>query len=108
MLVSATPFSVETLGGVVRAEILDEGRQVGVEMGQVRFTSRDIPVAGPPREALLEDIILDGRPFKFSAATIGNPHCVVLVDDPTESETRRLGPLLESHPYYPSARTSSS
>lgn len=101
MLVSAAPFSIETLGGVVRAEILDDGRQVRVAMGQVRFSSQEIPVAGPSREVLLEEITLDGRPFKFSAATIGNPHCVVLVDDPTESETRRLGPLLETHQLFP-------
>ncbi len=64
MLVSQSPFSVETLGGVVRAEILDEGKQVRVEMGKVRFTSKDIPVAGPPRQVLLEDITLDGQSFQ--------------------------------------------
>lgn len=101
MLVSAAPFSVETLGGVVRAEILDEGKQVRVEMGQVRFASKDVPVAGPPRDVLQEDIILEGRAFKFSAATVGNPHCVVLLDRPTEADARKFGPLLESHPLFP-------
>ncbi len=101
MLVSAAPFSVETLGGVVRAEILVEGKEVRVEMGQVRFTSKDIPVAGPPRDVLQEDVILEGRTFKFSAATVGNPHCVVLVDRPTEADARKFGPLLESHPLFP-------
>jgi diaminopimelate epimerase len=101
MLVSAAPFSVETLGGVVRAEILDEGSRVRVAMGKVQFSSKDIPVVGPPREVLLEEVTLDGQSFKFSAATIGNPHCVVLADRPTESDTRRYGPILESLPLFP-------
>jgi diaminopimelate epimerase len=100
-LVSDALFSIETLGGVVSAEILEEGKQVKVEMGKVRFTSKDIPVVGPPREVLLEDVTLDGQPFKFTAATVGNPHCVVLVDRPTESDARKYGPMLESLPLFP-------
>lgn len=101
MLVSQSPFSVETLGGVVKVEILDEGRQVRVEMGKVLFSSNDIPVAGPSREVLLEEITLDGQRFEFSAATVGNPHCVVMADNPTDTDACKYGPLLESHPTFP-------
>jgi diaminopimelate epimerase len=37
----------------------------------------------------------------FCAATIGNPHCVVLWDSPTPEDARRLGPLLEVDPHFP-------
>ncbi len=50
-------------------------------MGQVSFHSRDIPVAGLPREVLQESIVVQGQEFRFCAATIGNPHSVILCED---------------------------
>ncbi len=94
-------FTVETPGGVVRSEIKDQGRLITVEMGRVSFDSARIPVKGPPREVLGEPIEIQGRPFTFSAATIGNPHCVLPVDDLSPELARRYGPDLEVHPLFP-------
>jgi diaminopimelate epimerase len=70
-------------------------------MGKVSFQSRDIPVAGGPREVLREPVTVGGRTFLFCAATIGNPHCVIPLDDVTPSLAREYGPLLENHPLFP-------
>jgi len=95
------PFSVETLGGAVSCQVMAHGRSVTVEMGEVRFDSQSIPVTGPPREVLNEEIEIDGQILTFCAATVGNPHCVVLSDEPTPNLTRRCGPLLEVDPRFP-------
>lgn len=100
-LVNETPFSVETKGGIVSAQVFESGSIVKVEMGTVSFSSSKIPVLGGEREVLLEDIEINGRSFKFSAVTIGNPHCVVLVEEPTEELARTFGSLLENHPNFP-------
>ena len=97
----AAPFSVETLGGTVTCEVGSDGRQVKVEMGEVSFDSTVIPVAGKPREVLNEEIEVAGHVFKFCAATVGNPHCVVLTEDPTSEDARRYGPLIETEPRFP-------
>ena len=97
----AAPFTVETLGGAVTCEVGSDGRQVKVEMGEVSFDSTVIPVAGGPREVLNEEIEAAGRVFKFCAATVGNPHCVVLTEDPTSEDARRYGPLIETEPRFP-------
>jgi diaminopimelate epimerase len=94
-LVSQACFTVETLGGVVRCEISSDGTSVKVEMGEVSFDSRKIHVSGEPRDVLNEDIEIDGHALRFCAATVGNPHCVVLSDNPTQEEACRFGPLLE-------------
>jgi len=99
--VSGAPFSVETLGGAVTCEVGSDGRQVKVEMGEVSFDSTVIPVAGKPREVLNEEIEVAGRVFKFCAATVGNPHCVILNEDPTSENARRYGPLIETEPRFP-------
>jgi diaminopimelate epimerase len=99
--VSAEPFRLLTLGGVVGCTVLDEGRAVRVEMGRVSFDSAQIPVAGPPREVINETIEVLGEPLVFCAATVGNPHCVILRDTISEAETCRLGPPLEIDPRFP-------
>ncbi|MEZ4768197.1 MAG: diaminopimelate epimerase [Caldilineales bacterium] len=99
--VDETPFAVETPGGRVTCCILDDGRSVTVEMGQVSFDSRDIPVSGPRREVLDEEVSVGGGKFRFSAATVGNPHCVIFVDRPTPALAREIGPLIERDPRFP-------
>jgi diaminopimelate epimerase len=94
-------FTIETPGGVVQSEIKEQGSLITVEMGSVSFDSRRIPVAGPAREVLGEAIEVNGRSFTFSAATIGNPHCVIPVDDLSPELAHRYGPALEVHPNFP-------
>jgi diaminopimelate epimerase len=95
------PVSILTKGGMVQATVLDGGRAVTVEMGRVSFNSVDIPVTGPPRETLNEPLEIGGERFFFHAATIGNPHCVILRDQISAQEAKRLGPFIESHPFFP-------
>lgn len=100
-LVGDAPFTVETMGGTVTAQVLESGSLVRVAMGKVCFSSANIPVAGPHRDVLMEEIVLGNTPFQFCAATVGNPHCVVLVEQPSEAQARQYGPLIEQHPMFP-------
>ena len=99
--VAGEPFAVATAGGSVICRVAEHGRSVTVEMGQVSFDSRRIPVQGPPREVLRETLSLDGKAIEYSAATIGNPHCVLLRDRASADEARSLGPLIEIDPRFP-------
>ena len=98
-------FKIDTLGGVVTAEleVSESGRVhfVTVEMGQAVFSSMDIPVAGEEREVVDEEIRVNGEIARFTAVSVGNPHCVVFVDELDEGFTRKLGPLLENHELFP-------
>lgn len=110
-LVGTDEFAVETAGGLVRARVFDAGRNVCVDMGRVRFWSDEIPVAGPRREVLQEHVRAGGEEVVICAATIGNPHCVVVgrpapegvrpLEPVTAALARRLGPHLETHPLFP-------
>lgn len=95
------PFQILTPGGKVTAQVHEGGRGVTVEMGQVSFHSSRIPVAGPPREVLQESIVVQGQEFRFCAATIGNPHCVILCDDISEKLARQIGPHIETDARFP-------
>jgi diaminopimelate epimerase len=50
---------------------------------------------------LQESITLGEETFRFSGATIGNPHCVILVQDLSQELAKKYGPLLEVHPLFP-------
>ncbi len=99
--VTKRPFRISTPGGIVTAQLAGDGSSVTVEMGKVCFNSAEIPVAGPPREVINETIEIDGRNITFCAATIGNPHCVVLSDDISEAQARRFGPVIERDSRFP-------
>jgi diaminopimelate epimerase len=94
-------FSISTPGGCVKVRLHNEARQVTVDMGRVSFDSTEIPVTGPQRQVINETMQIDGEDLKFCAATIGNPHCVILREDISEAETRRLGPGIEHDPRFP-------
>ena len=100
-LVGTQPFTISTPGGMVTSQVHRGGRSVTVEMGTVSFDSRQIPVRGPAREVLEETIEIDGRKLRYSAATIGNPHCVVLCDHVSAQKAQGLGPRIETDARFP-------
>ncbi len=95
-------FAISTPGGLVQAEVLDEtASRVAIAMGPISFISTDIPMSGEPREVLEEPLQVGHRELRVSAAGLGNPHCVVQVEDPTPALAAELGPLIETHPQFP-------
>lgn len=98
--VTNAPFTIETPGGIVTCRILDGANSIEVEMGQVRFNAKAVGVAGDDREVINEIIELEGTPYTFCAATIGNPHAVLPLDAISEAQAHQLGPLIENEPRF--------
>jgi diaminopimelate epimerase len=100
-LVTNQPFSIQTLGGMVRCCVKPGGELIEVEMGQVSFDAARIPVRGYTGEVLNQTLVLEETEYQFCAATIGNPHCVLPMADVSEKIARRLGPQIETDPRFP-------
>ncbi len=98
-------FSIDTLGGVVTAHILElvdnKAFMIRVDIGRANFKSIEIPVNHTNPECFDEPVDIDGTPYHVHCVSVGNPHCVVLRDELDETEIRRVGPLLENHPMFP-------
>ncbi len=97
-------FTISTAGGLAAIALhLVNGQiaQMTVDVGRATFASTEIPVAGPPRDVVDEELEVDGRRMRFTAVSVGNPHCVVFVPDLREVDLLRLGPALETHPQFP-------
>lgn len=98
--VGGPEVTIDTRAGVKQAIVLPGG-QVRVDMGAPVLESPAIPVSGPPRRIIGEEIKIGGENFKFTAVGMGNPHCVIFLEPGREVEVPRIGPLLERHPYFP-------
>jgi diaminopimelate epimerase len=100
-LVSVDPFTIHTKGGDVRVQIKEGGKRISVAMGIVSFDSAKIPVTGVSGEVINQKMVVDGIELTYCAATIGNPHCVIIRDEISQEETCRLGSQIEVMSCFP-------
>jgi diaminopimelate epimerase len=100
-LVGSDAFAVMTKGGQVSCRVHPGGELVDAEMGRVSFDAQKIPVLGVTGEVINKNITLAGETYVYCAATIGNPHCVLPLDDVSPALARRLGPLIENDARFP-------
>ncbi|MHC4205871.1 MAG: diaminopimelate epimerase [Planctomycetota bacterium] len=95
-------FDIETSGGIVKAYIEDdEASLIKINMGRMNFISTKIPVRGAEREVVDEELQINGIKYKLTCLSIGNPHCVIPMDDVTEQMAKELGPKIENHDMFP-------
>ncbi len=97
-------FSLETAAGIKEIELRVRDQKVvsvRVEMGFPVLESGKIPLAGPPRQAIEEKILVENREFRFTAVSMGNPHCVIFVPLLEEVSLARWGTLMEDNPLFP-------
>jgi diaminopimelate epimerase len=95
---------VDTGGGRREVE-LDVNRATGdlvgatVDMGPVTFEPSEIPLDAASAFDL--DVTFHGVTYHGDAAGMGNPHLVLLVDDPETTRVTQHGPHLETDARFP-------
>jgi len=102
---ASNSFTVETRGGVVIAEIIEESlgkaKLIRVDMGQATFRSREIPASFSQEEALGVDLAVADRVFQVNCVSVGNPHCIIIKDKLDLNEIMQYGSLIENHKCFP-------
>ena len=98
-------FTIETPGGLVSAEIIEEKNgkafTIKVDMGKAIFESEKIPVICKNTECIDETLNLEYKDYQISCVSVGNPHCVILKDELDESEIMTFGTQIENNPMFP-------
>ncbi len=95
-------FIVNTLSGQQTIQYLNEtGTRIKVSMGKLSFYSDEIPVTGPKREVLNETMMFGSIPYRVTCVTIGNPHCVIWLNDISKELACRIGKHSETADYFP-------
>lgn len=107
-LIGRTEFDVMTRAGLKRVVVEAEDgvvARVTVGMGLPAFERKEIPMTGRATERFVEQPLeVDGRTFTATALSMGNPHCVLVVDpseDLRSMEVPRLGTEVEHRPEFP-------
>ena len=93
-LVDKKVFSVETLAGVIKPELLENGF-VKVNMGTPILEHSKIPFCGADELTVLD------KTFKITPVSMGNPHCVTIVDENPMDYAKKYGPYVEKHEFFP-------
>ena len=96
---------VETLGGpkpitVTRDEV-GELYLATVNMGAPTLNADDIPTTLAGNPVLNAELETDAGTFEVTCVSMGNPHCVIWVDDVETAPVRVVGPIIEEHPAFP-------
>jgi diaminopimelate epimerase len=104
-LTDKTEMTIETLGAGVQPLVLETegGKAVGVtvDMGAPVLNGPDVPTTIDANPVIGHSVEVDGREFQFTAVSMGNPHCVIYVDDAVGFDLAHWGPKLEKHPLFP-------
>ena len=104
-LTKETRFTVETGAGILVPEIVLEGgkvKGVKVDMGEPHLLGEEIPVVGFDGSKVIDkSMSVDGQEYHFTAVSMGNPHCVIFVDDAENFPIYELGHKFEEHALFP-------
>jgi len=106
-LTTKRDLEVETRAGVKMLELFpgSDGKidTVRVDMGEPVFDPIRIPVNLPEGSTRVveHEIEAGDRRFRASILSMGNPHCVIVVDEDLEPLPVRYGPTIENHPIFP-------
>lgn len=87
----------ETDGSAGRGEV----SRVRVNMGSPILEPALIPVKAAGDRAVDEPILVDGREYRMTCVSMGNPHAVVFTENVAQMPLEQVGPLFEHHERFP-------
>ena len=103
-LTDKTFLSVETLGGIKHLFLeVEDGKVslVKVDMGPAILEPEKIPVTAEGSRVVDEPLCVDGKTFRMTCVSMGNPHAVIYVDDVQGMDLEKTGPSFENHERFP-------
>jgi len=97
-------LKLETGRGVLSVQVFPRGgrvESVRVNMGAPVFEASQIPttLAGAPPVRVPLDVA--GKSLQVTCVSMGNPHCIIFVDEITDDWVLQIGPQIEKHPAFP-------
>jgi diaminopimelate epimerase len=93
-------FALDSPAGRHEVARMGEGRY-RVAMGRPAFAPQAIPLSGFDAEQDVYEVESGGARIRFGAASMGNPHAVLVVDDVDRAPVAVLGPALQAHAAFP-------
>lgn len=106
--ISGSGIIFETAAGQRLCQLEKQDRnllEIRTEMGEPRFSSRDIPFDDGQEHDYIIDypLVINRKVYLITCVSVGNPHCVIFVERffPARIEWHQVGQELEHHPFFP-------
>lgn len=99
-----TEIAIETLSGVKTIRVFTENGRVTaarVNMGAPILAAREIPTTFDGENVVSQELTIGETDVLVTCVSMGNPHCVLFVDDVEALDLERLGPKFERHERFP-------
>lgn len=103
-LTDKTDISVVSFGKVKYLQLfLKDGKvdTVRVNMGAPELVAANVPVSCDKEQAVDEPIEVEGKEYKMTCVSMGNPHAIVYMDDVASLDIEAIGPHFENHKRFP-------
>lgn len=105
-LVDKKEITAETGAGILTLQLFTNAAglvdRVRVNMGRPRLIRGQIPMTGnPDQQVVNQELKVLDRTFHITCVSMGNPHCVIFVDNVDEFPLEKYGPVIENHELFP-------
>lgn len=103
-MTNKTEIKLETLSGIKIIKVFCENGKVKsatVNMGKPVLLPKDIPANFDGDKAVNEKLEVDGKEYRVTCVSMGNPHCVTYIDSTDDLEIEKTGRKFENHPVFP-------
>ena len=95
-------YVTHTKAGETRVTFLNEqGDLMRVDMGYPEFVAKEIPVVGFEGEIVNEAIFFGDNFYNATCVSLGNPNCVLMLEEVSQKKAMQLGPYVENSRYFP-------
>lgn len=97
-------ITVETLSGIKNLKAFTQDGEVTtlrVDMGKAELNPKNIPVNWDKDKMISERVTIGGKDYDVTCVSMGNPHCVVFVDNVDGFDLEHIGPQFENDPLFP-------
>lgn len=92
-------IKVGTTAGIMALQLEEDG-QVTVDFGIPLLNPKNIPFIAD-EEAVTYPLEVDGKTLSITAVGLGNPHCVLLIDNVKTALVQQLGEKITKHTQFP-------
>jgi diaminopimelate epimerase len=102
-IVKKKALAVETLAGLKKVWLTtenDEVKAVKVDMGTPEWDRSKISMQGQGT-CINQDLSVDEENYKVTCLSMGNPHCMIFVDNVDEFPVEYVGSIVENHEAFP-------
>jgi diaminopimelate epimerase len=106
-IVAKKEISAETGAGILSLQLFtgadNKVDRVRVNMGKPRLKKVEIPMLGDHQDdqTVNQPLNILHTVFNITTVSMGNPHCVIFVDDVENFQVEKYGTLIENHDLFP-------